>query len=132
VAVGKRCCLRLFGQALGASVDLYLTLKPLEQALVHNAAVVAATDILGAAVAPANTPCLFRLMAGFSVAGVLSVTITNGGNTQVHQFNGGAPLNINSLYAFSHLVHAGDTINYQYSVNANCQTLRVVEIPSAI
>lgn len=106
-------------------------LSPLARAEVHNAAVVAATDILGAALAPLNTPCLFRLVGGFSVAGVLSVTITRGGNTQVQQFNGGVPLNVNSLYMFDHLVHAGDTINYQYSVNAVCMTLRVQEIVAA-
>jgi len=110
-------------------------LSPIAKALEHNVAVVAGVDIIGAAVAPTNTPCLFKIMAGFDTAGVLSVTITNaagGGGTMVQQFNGGTPLNVNSLYAFSHLVHTGDTINYRYSVNAVCQTLRVVEIPSAI
>lgn len=107
-------------------------LTPLEKALEQNTAELAGIDILAAAVAPTATPCLWRVMAGFDTAGVFSVTITNAGNTQVQQFNAGAALNINSLYSFSHLVCAGDTINYRYSVNAQLQTLRVVEIPSAI
>lgn len=111
-------------------------LSPIAKALVHNVAgYLAGADILGAAVVPTNTPCLFRIMAGFSASGILSVTITNvagGGGTVVQQFQGGVALNINSLYAFSHLVHTGDTINYRYSVNTTIMTLRVVEIPSAI
>ena len=114
---------------LGRTVSPF---TPLEKALEHNTAELAGVDILAAAVAPTATPCLWRVMAGFDTAGVFSVTIINGGNTQVQQFNGGAALNIDSLYAFSHLVCAGDTINYRYSVNAQLQTLRVVEIPSAI
>lgn len=106
-------------------------LNPLARAEVHNAAVVAATDILGAALAPINTPCTFRVAAGFNIAGVLSVTITRGGNTQLQQFNHGVVLLANCLYEFDHLVHAGDTINYQYSVNANCQTMRVQELIAA-
>jgi len=111
-------------------------LSPIEKALVHNVAgYIAAADILGAAVAPTNTPALFKVMAGFSAPGILSVTITNaagGGGTVVQQFQGGVALNVNSLYGFTHLVHAGDTINYRYSANATIQTLRVIEIPSGI
>lgn len=106
-------------------------LNPLARAEVHNAAVVAATDILGAALAPINTPCTFRVAAGFNAAGIFSVTITRGGNTQTQQFNHGVVLLANCLYEFDHLVHAGDTINYQYSVNATCQTMRVQELIAA-
>lgn len=106
-------------------------LNPLARAEVHNAAVVAAADILGAALAPLNTPCLFRIAAGFDTSGILSVTITRGANMQVQQFNGGVPLNNNSLYMFSVLVHNGDTINFRYSVNATCQTLRCQEVVAA-
>ncbi len=106
-------------------------LNPLARAEVHNAAVIAATDILGAALAPLNTPCLFRIAAGFDTSGIFSVTIIRAGNTQVQQFNGGVALNTNSLYMFSVLVHAGDTINFRYSVNATCQTLRCQEVVAA-
>ena len=106
-------------------------LNPLARAEVHNAAVLAAADILGAALAPLNTPCLFRVAVGFDTAGIFSVTITRAANTQVQQFNGGVALNTNSLYMFSVLVHSGDTINFRYSVNATCQTLRCQEVVAA-
>jgi len=106
-------------------------LNPLARAEEHNVAVVAGVDILGADLAPLNTPCLFRVAAGFSVAGIFSATITRVGNTQVQQFNGGVALNVNSLYMFSVLVHSGDTINFQYSVGAVCQTLRCQEVVAA-
>jgi hypothetical protein len=106
-------------------------MSPLSRAIAHNVAVIGGADILGAALAPLNTPCLFRVAAGFDTAGVLSVTITRGGNTQVQQFNHGVVLVANCLYMFDHLVHSGDTINYRYSVNATLQTLRVQEIIAA-
>ena len=111
-------------------------LSPIEKGLVHNVAGYLATDdILGADVAPTNVPTLFKVMACFDAAGILSVQTTNvagGAGAVVQQFQGGVALNVNSLYGFTHLVHAGDTINYQYSVGATILTFRVVEIPSAI
>jgi len=108
-------------------------LSPIEKGLVHNVAgYIGGNDILGADVAPTNTPCIFKVMAAFSAAGILSVNIINGLDTQVQHFQGGVALNNDSLYGFTHLVLAGDTINYQYSVNTTIQTLRVIEIPSGI
>jgi len=110
-------------------------LLPLERALLHNVVgYTAADDMLGADLAPLNTPCLFRVTACFNAAGILSVETTNvagGGGAVVQQLNGGVALNNNSLYLFEHLVHAGDTINYQYSVNATIMTFRVQEIVGA-
>jgi hypothetical protein len=105
-------------------------LTPIERAVEHNVAVVAAVDILGAAIAPINTPCLFRVAVGFDAAGVFSVTIIRGGNTQVQQLNHGVALVPNCLFMFDVLVHENDTINYRYSVNATLQTLRLQEIPA--
>ena len=111
-------------------------LSPVAKALLHNVAgYLAGADMLGAALAPTNTPCLFKVMISCSTSGIFSVTTTNaagGGGTVVQQFQGGVALNTNSMYGFTHLVHAGDTINYRYSVNALIQGLRVTEIPSAI
>ena len=108
---------------------------PLAQALLHNVAgYLAAADILAADLAPLNNPCLFRVTACFNAAGILSVQTTNaagGAGAVVQRFNGGVALNNNSLYEFEHLVHAGDTINYQYSVNATIMTFRVQEIVGA-
>jgi len=107
-------------------------LLPLEQALLHNVAgYLAAADMLAADLVPANTPCTFRVTGCFDAAGILSVETINGANPQVQRFNGGVPLNDNSLYMFEHLVHAGDAINYQYSVNATIMTFRVQEIVGA-
>ncbi len=107
------------------------SLAPIDKAVQHNAAVVAGVDIFAAALVPTNTPCLFRIAAGFNTSGILSITIIRAGNTQVQQFNGGVALNTNSLYMFAALIHAGDTVNYRYSVNATLQTMKVQEIVAA-
>ncbi len=107
---------------------------PLDRGLIHNVAYLTPNDIV-ADIVPLNTPCLFRVTACFDAAGILSVETTNaagGAGAQVQQFNGGVALNNNSLYMFEHLVHAGDTINYQYSVNATIMTFRVQEIVGAM
>ena len=107
-------------------------LSPLTRANEFNVAgYIAAADILAAALAPLNTPCSFRVEAGFDAAGILSATITQVGVPVVCQLNGGVALNINSLYRFSLMVNAGDTINFQYSVNATILSLKVQEIIAA-
>jgi len=107
-------------------------LTPLEKANEHNTAETADTDILASALSPTNTPCLFRVMVAFDTAGVFKATITKGGNTQTVLFNGGNGLAANAVYMFDHLVHNGDTINYQYSVNAQLLVLRVQEIIAGV
>ena len=106
-------------------------LNPLARAEVHNAAIVGGVDILGAALAPLNTPCRFAVEVAFDAAGVFSVRVTRGGIPVGEEFNHGVVLTANSLFRFSHLVHAGDTINYQYSVNATMLSMRVQEIVAA-
>ena len=105
-----------------------VSMAPIEVAVVHNVAVVAAADILAANVAPVNTPCMFRLTVTFSAGGILDVVTIRAGSSQVEHFNGGVAMNINSKYMFTHLVHSGDTINYRYSVNATLLTMRVQEV----
>ncbi|MBA7605667.1 hypothetical protein ES703_12801 [subsurface metagenome] len=112
--------------------DLFARVTPLEKAAEHNTAELATTDILAAALTPTNTPCLFRVMCAFDTAGVFTATITRGGNTQLVHFNGGANLTVDCLYIFDHLVHSGDTINYQYSVGAQLMVLRVQEIVAGV
>lgn len=120
------------GSVLAVITNSIGVLNPLEKGVVHNTAYVTGADIFGTAITPTNTPSLFRVYAGFDVSGILDARITRAGNTQTQRFNGGVPLNSDSLYAFSHIVFAGDTVNYRYSVNATIQTLKVVEIPSGI
>lgn len=110
-------------------------LTPLQKALEHNTAELAATDILGAALTPTNTPCLFRVMVSFDTAGVFSAIITNaggGGGAMQVNLNSGANLVANALYSFDHLVHLGDTVNYQISVGAQLLVLRVQEIVAGV
>ena len=109
--------------------DFKRLLAGIEQANEQNAAVTGGNDILTTALSPSNAPTLFRVMVAMSVVGVLRVTITKGGDTQILDFNAGANIVADSLYMFDHLVHSGDTINYQYSVNATLRVLRVQEIP---
>ena len=107
-------------------------LSPLTRANEFNVAgYIGGADILALALAPLNTPCTFRVEAGFDAAGILSATITQAGVPVAVQFNGGVALNINSLYRFSLMVNAGDTINFQYSVNATILSLKVQEIIAA-
>jgi len=106
-------------------------LSPLARAEMQNVAVVGGADILGAAIAPLNTPCLFRVQVGFLGAGVFSATITRAGNTQIQHFNHGVVLTADCIFMFDLLVHSGDTINYRYSVNTTLQTLRLQEIVAA-
>lgn len=106
-------------------------LAPLEKANEHNSSVTADTDILVSALAPTNTPCLFRVNVAFSGAGIFKATITKGDNTQTVSFNSGSDLIANALYMFDLIVHNGDSINFQYSAGATMLVLRVQEIVGA-
>jgi len=106
---------------------------PIEREVQHNiAGYLTPADIIAAALAPIYAPCSFRVEAAFSVGGVLSATITRGGNTQTVAFNHGVALTPNDMFRFDLVVCAGDTINYQYSANTNILVFRVVEVPSAV
>ncbi len=107
-------------------------MAPISKGVIHNTAYVTPNNFFGAALAPTIQPTLFRINGAFSVAGVLSVTITRAANTQVVNFNHGVVLTANDLFAFDHLVQDGDTINYRYSVNCTIMTFKVLEIPAAI
>jgi len=107
-------------------------LNPLSRANLFNVVgYLTPADILAAALAPLNSPCTFRVEAAFSAGGILSATITQGGVTMTVQFNGGVAMNVNSAYRFSLAVNAGDTINFQYSVDSNILSFKVQEIPAA-
>jgi len=111
---------------------LVSALNPLSRANLFNVAgYLADADILAADLAPLNSPCAFRVEAAFDAGGILSVDITQGGVTTTFQFQGGVALNINSGYRFSMMVTAGDTINFNYSVNATILSFKVQEIPAA-
>ncbi|MFA5376661.1 MAG: hypothetical protein WC455_13015 [Dehalococcoidia bacterium] len=118
--------------------DVYRIMKkiepmtPMDKGVIHNTAYVTPNNFFGTALTPYVKPTLFRCQGAFSVAGVLSVTITRAGNTQVLAYNHGVALGAGELYIFDTLVQEGDTVNYRYSVNCTIQTFKVLEIPAAI
>ena len=107
-------------------------LEPMELANEQNLAVTADTDILTVAITPLNYPCLFRVMAAFSDAGIFRATITKAGDSQVVNFNSGNNLVAAAAYIFDLLIHEGGSVNFQYSVNATLQVLRVQEIDAGV
>ena len=121
-----------------AAGDVYEIVKqvdpmtPMDRGVIHNVAYVTPNNFFVAALAPIVQPTLFRCQAAFSVAGVLSSTITRGGVPITGQYNHGVVLPANALFEFDLLVQDGDTINYIYSVNCTILTFKVLEIPSAI
>jgi hypothetical protein len=107
-------------------------LSPVEKANVHNTAQPAAeASLLGADIAPTNTPALFRVMVSMSNAGIFRAAVTKAGNTQAVDCNSGGALVASALYIFDVLVHNGDTMNFRYSVTGGTtKVLRVQEIPA--
>lgn len=103
-------------------------LNPIERANKHNLAVSANTDILDPALTSIKPPSLFRTMIAVSVAGIFKATIRKEANTQTLAFNAGTNLKVDSLYVFDVLVHEGDIVNFQHSVNTTIQVLRIQEI----
>lgn len=107
---------------------------PIQKTFIHNQTLPAAeNNWLGSDITPTNTPTLFRIMAGTSIVGMFRAVITNGGNTQVLNFNGGTALTVDSLYIFELLVHSGDTINFRFSTTTGTiRIFRVQEVYPAI
>jgi len=107
-------------------------MSPISKAnLFNQAGYLAAADILAADIAPTDSPTSFRIEAAFSAGGILSMDLTQAGVTVNVQLYGGVALNINSGYTFQVLINSGDTVNFQYSVNATILNFKVQEIPAA-
>ena len=105
---------------------------PIEKANLHKSNETANVDMLAADVSPTNTPCLFRIMVAVDTAGVFSVHIKKGADPYVLKFNSGNNLIADCIYIFDILVHSGDTINFQHSVDALVKVLRVQEIVGGV
>ena len=101
-----------------------------EKANEHNKGVTADTDILTAAVSPTNPPCTFRIFFCVDDAGVFSAIITKAASTKQVKLNESIDLTADCGYAFDILVHGGDTVNFQHSVDTTLHVLRVQEIGS--
>jgi hypothetical protein len=108
-----------------SNVNAYLEQKLL--ASVFNTSITANTNILSQGIAPTRSPITFRIYATFNASGVLTIVRTKGTTTITEQLNSGNPLNANAAHIFDIIVEQGETINFQYSVNATCLVLKVVE-----
>jgi len=110
--------------------ELDTAFKPVSKGSVFNTSVTAGTNIFASDLEPTDTPTIFRIYACFDTAGVLTVRRTSGGTTVSEQLNSGNNLTANASYMFDIIVDSGETINLQYSVNATCLKLSIVEISS--
>lgn len=109
---------------------------PKEVASLHNQPLPGAgTNWLSSDITPLRVPTTFRIEVTVSIAGTFSAAITNGGNTQIVNFNvvAGPALIPGGQYIFELLVHQGDTVNFRYSTTGGTiQILRVQEIDAAL
>lgn len=102
---------------------------PLQKAHVHDTAVNANTDFLGADITPSDPPCLFRIEICLDTAAVFKVMVeTSGGTTVPLEMNSGAQLVAQSAYFFDVLVHEDDSVNFQCDQNAQIEKFLVQEI----
>ena len=106
--------------------------KPILKGSVFNTAVTANTNIFTSDLSPTNSPTTFRIYACFNTSGILTVRRTKSGMTVSEQLNDGSALAANGVYMFDIIVESGETINFQYSVNATATALKVLEVPSVI
>jgi hypothetical protein len=106
--------------------------RPILKGSVFNTSVTANTNIFASDLSPTNSPTTFRIYACFDTSGILTVRRTKGGITVSEQLNGGNALVTNGAYMFDIIVESGETINFQYSVNATAIVLKVIEVPSVI
>lgn len=107
---------------------------PIAKAAIFNTALPAAdNDILGAVIAPTNSPSWLRIYITVAVAGVLYLRRTVGGVTVSENLNNGVNLVANSAYCFGSIEwRTGDSLNLRYSATGgNILALRIDEIGAA-
>lgn len=104
---------------------------PETHATLFNTSVTAGANILATSVTPNDAPTHFRIYATFDTSGILTVRRNNGGAaTLTEELNAGNTLDANAAYVFDILVHAGQSINLRYSVDATAKQLSIVEVTS--
>jgi hypothetical protein len=106
--------------------------RPILKGSVFNTLVTANTNIFASDLSPTNNPTTFRIYACFDTSGILTVRRTKAGITVSEQLNDGSALVANGAYMFDIIVESGETINFQYSVDATVIVFKVIEIPSVI
>jgi len=106
--------------------------NPQAVAAIHNLSITGNTNILASDLVPSKDSVLFRVMVVFDTAGVFKAVITQGGNSQIVAFREGSTLVAGAVYIFDLLAEQGDLINFQYSVDATLQVLRVQELVGGV
>ena len=108
---------------------------PLLKAHIHNVAVLADTDFLGADITPSDPLVLFRIMVQLDTAAVFSAMVTNaagGAGQMTLKFNAGGALAAGALHIFDMLVHPDDAVNFQADAGANIDKFMVDEVLWAV
>ncbi len=127
IAVGKEA----MGKPQAPTGALFNLIGATERANEHNLAITAATPFLTSGLTPLSASTVFRIQVAVDTAGLFQAVITKASNAQTINFNAGNNLAAGSLYVFDMLVHAGDSVNFQHSINATLQVFRVQEVAGA-
>ncbi len=116
-----------------ATEDTLAKMAPIAKGGIFNTAQPAAdADLLAAALAPTNSPSVFRVTVCMSNAGLFYARRTVAGVSVNEYFNDNLVLAANAVYCFDLPVRSGDTLNFRYSVTGGTTlVLRVDEIGAA-
>jgi hypothetical protein len=116
-----------------ATEDTLVKLIPIAKGSIFNTAQPAAdNDLFGAALAPTNSPSIFRVTICMSNAGLFYARRTVAAVSVDEYFQSKAALVATAVYAFDLPVRSGDTLNFRYSVTGGTTlVLRVDEIGAA-
>jgi len=105
--------------------------RPQSLASVFDTSVSADTDILAEDIT-IEYDGVVRAVCAFDTAGVLRAKLTRAGVTKTLDYNAGASLTANALYAFDLPVKKGDLFNLRYSVAALAHYIEIQFILWAI
>jgi len=98
--------------------------KPQSLASVFDTSIAADTDILAKDITIEYDGAI-RVVCAFDTAGILRAKLMRNGVTKILDYNVGATLTANALYAFDLPVKKGDLFNLRYSVAAIAHYIEV-------
>jgi len=98
--------------------------KPQSIASVFDTSITANTDILATDIT-IEFDGVIRVVCAFDTAGILRAKLTRNAVTKTLDYNGGAALTANALFAFDLPVKKGDLFNLRYSVAAVAHYIEV-------
>jgi hypothetical protein len=116
----------------GQLEELIKRFVPIDRLNIQNHSISADADIFNIRIEPVSPPCLFRIMAAFSAAGVLSVVIRKGVDIEVLKLFEGNALVADCLYMCDMNVHQGDRVSLRYSSDATIRVLKIQEISRGV